>query len=90
MVLAHARAPPTGTPEDATDHLDGEGGEGHVAGMRFRNENATLPITVRDRVEITAFCEGLDLLGPGLVSCARWRARPGAGDALLARPCGAT
>ncbi|MFF2124372.1 hypothetical protein ACFVW1_03025 [Streptomyces olivochromogenes] len=28
------------------------------------------------------FFEGLDLLGPGLVSCARWRARPGAGAAL--------
>lgn len=77
-------------PESATDHLDGEGGAGNVAGMRFWNENATPPITVRDRVEITAFFEGLDLLDPGLVSRARWRARPGAGDALLARPCGAT
>ncbi|MEV4448302.1 SAM-dependent methyltransferase [Streptomyces mirabilis] len=148
VVLAHARALLTGTPEGATDYLDADvhdpdavmrgaagtldlgrpvavmmlgilnfvldtdeardivrrimaalpsgsclalthpttdadlGGEGNVAAMRFWNENATPSITARGRAEITAFFEGLDLLDPGLVSCAQWRARPGAGAVL--------
>ncbi|MGP4043958.1 SAM-dependent methyltransferase [Streptomyces sp. 2A115] len=50
------------------------GGEGQIAAMKFWNENATPPITARSRPEIAAFFDGLDLLAPGLVSCARWRA----------------
>ncbi|WP_460071308.1 SAM-dependent methyltransferase [Streptomyces sp. YKOK-I1] len=50
------------------------GGEGQIPAMRFWNENATPPITARSGAEITAFFEGLELLEPGLVSCARWRA----------------
>ncbi|MEU5344124.1 SAM-dependent methyltransferase [Streptomyces sp. NPDC020766] len=50
------------------------GGEGNIPAMKFWNENATPPITARSRAQITAFFEGLDLLDPGLVSCARWRA----------------
>ncbi|MFE6759756.1 SAM-dependent methyltransferase [Streptomyces sp. NPDC057684] len=49
------------------------GGEGNEAAMRFWNENATPPITARDRAEIEGFLDGLDVLEPGLVSCARWR-----------------
>ncbi|MFF7881378.1 SAM-dependent methyltransferase [Streptomyces sp. NPDC020794] len=148
VVLAHARALLTGTPEGATDYLDADvhapdaiirgaagtldldrpvavmmlgmlnfvldgdeardivrrlmaalpsgsclalthpttdadlGGEGNVAAMSFWNENATPPITARDRAEITTFFDGLDLLDPGLVSCAQWRARPGDGAVL--------
>ncbi|QUW78326.1 SAM-dependent methyltransferase [Streptomyces mirabilis] len=148
VVLAHARALLTGTPEGATDYLDADvhdpdaiirgaagtldlgrpvavmmlgilnfvldgdeardivrrlmaalpsgsclalthpttdaelGGEGNVAAMSFWNENATPPITARGRAEITTFFDGLDLLDPGLVSCAHWRARPGDGAAL--------
>nr|WP_240436753.1 SAM-dependent methyltransferase [Streptomyces sporangiiformans] len=50
------------------------GGEGNIAAMKFWNENATPPITARSRAEITAFFDGLDLLAPGIVSCAHWRA----------------
>ncbi|MFD4946364.1 SAM-dependent methyltransferase [Streptomyces sp. NPDC058239] len=54
------------------------GGEGNEAAMRFWNENATPPITARSRVEFAAFLTGLELVEPGIVSCARWRAEPGA------------
>jgi O-methyltransferase involved in polyketide biosynthesis len=49
------------------------GGEGQIPAMKFWNENATPPITARGRADIAAFFEGLDLLEPGLVSCAQWR-----------------
>ncbi|MEU2112496.1 SAM-dependent methyltransferase [Streptomyces sp. NPDC019507] len=49
------------------------GGEGNAEAMAFWNENATPPITARTRAEVAAFFEGLDLLEPGIVSCARWR-----------------
>jgi hypothetical protein len=49
------------------------GGEGNEAAMRFWNEHATPPITARGRAEIEGFLDGLDILEPGLVSCARWR-----------------
>ena len=49
------------------------GGEGQIPAMKFWNENATPPITARGRADIAAFLEGLDLLEPGLVSCAQWR-----------------
>ncbi|WP_329620934.1 SAM-dependent methyltransferase [Streptomyces sp. NBC_01255] len=49
------------------------GGEGNKAAMAFWNENATPPITARSRAEFASFLDGLDLLEPGIVSCARWR-----------------
>ncbi|MFW6692687.1 SAM-dependent methyltransferase [Streptomyces sp. MAR4 CNX-425] len=54
------------------------GGEGNVAAMKFWNENATPPITARSREEVTRFFDGLDLLEPGIVSCAQWRPEPNA------------
>ncbi|MFE5190015.1 SAM-dependent methyltransferase [Streptomyces sp. NPDC056628] len=50
------------------------GGEGQIPAMRFWNENATPPITARSGEDIAAFFEGLELLEPGMVSCAQWRA----------------
>ncbi|MFD7975945.1 SAM-dependent methyltransferase [Streptomyces sp. NPDC059071] len=50
------------------------GGEANVAAMEFWNANATPPITARGRAEFASFFNGLDLLEPGIVSCARWRA----------------
>ncbi|MEU8630111.1 SAM-dependent methyltransferase [Streptomyces sp. NPDC048669] len=55
------------------------GGEGNEAAMRFWNENATPPITARGRFEFAAFLSGMDLVEPGIVSCARWRPAPGGG-----------
>ncbi|WP_299533277.1 SAM-dependent methyltransferase [uncultured Streptomyces sp.] len=55
------------------------GGEGNDAAMRFWNENATPPITARGRSDVASFLSGLDLLEPGIVSCARWRAETGTG-----------
>ncbi|MEW2083020.1 SAM-dependent methyltransferase [Streptomyces sp. NPDC005283] len=49
------------------------GGEGNAAAMRFWNENATPPITARSRAEFASFLDGLEVLEPGIVSCARWR-----------------
>ncbi|MGW2560091.1 SAM-dependent methyltransferase [Streptomyces sp. NPDC001514] len=50
------------------------GGEGNTEAMAFWNENATPPITARSRAEFAAFLDGLEVLEPGIVSCARWRA----------------
>ncbi|WP_370415120.1 SAM-dependent methyltransferase [Streptomyces fradiae] len=55
------------------------GGEANVAAMEFWNANATPPITARSRAEFASFLDGLDLLEPGIVSCARWQA-PEAAD----------
>ncbi|MCM2392933.1 SAM-dependent methyltransferase [Streptomyces albipurpureus] len=49
------------------------GGEGNVDAMAFWNENATPPITARSGAEIRSFLEGLEILEPGVVSCAHWR-----------------
>ncbi|MFD8521571.1 SAM-dependent methyltransferase [Streptomyces capillispiralis] len=64
LVLTH----PTFDPE--------VGGELQVPAMEFWNENATPPITARGAADIAAFFEGLELVEPGLVSCARWHADP--------------
>jgi hypothetical protein len=50
------------------------GGEGNEAAMAFWNENATPPITARTGAEFASFLDGLEVLEPGIVSCARWRA----------------
>ncbi|MFF9911348.1 SAM-dependent methyltransferase [Streptomyces sp. NPDC013457] len=52
------------------------GGEGNVAAMEFWNEHATPPITARTRAEFSSFLDGLDVLEPGVVSCASWRFAP--------------
>ncbi|WP_131102870.1 SAM-dependent methyltransferase [Streptomonospora litoralis] len=49
------------------------GGEANAAAMEFWNENATPPITPRTVAEISAFVDGLEILEPGVVSCAEWR-----------------
>ncbi len=54
------------------------GGEGNAEAMRFWNENATPPIVARDRAEFASFLDGLEVLEPGIVSCARWRGDEGA------------
>ncbi|MFJ9173100.1 SAM-dependent methyltransferase [Streptomyces sp. NPDC102360] len=53
------------------------GGEGNEEAMAFWNENAKPPITARTGAEVAAFLDGLDLVEPGLVSCARWRDEEG-------------
>ncbi|MER8046379.1 SAM-dependent methyltransferase [Streptomyces sp. NPDC094032] len=50
------------------------GGEGNIAAMEFWNAHATPPITARGRADFASFLDGLELLEPGIVSCARWRA----------------
>ncbi|MEU6388237.1 SAM-dependent methyltransferase [Streptomyces sp. NPDC046939] len=61
------------------------GGEGNEAAMKFWNENATPPITARTGAEIAAFVDGLEILEPGLVSCARWRTREDEEGPLVAQ-----
>lgn len=53
-----------------TTELDGEANR---EAMDFWNKNATPPITARGGDEITAFVDGLEVVEPGIVSCARWR-----------------
>jgi O-methyltransferase involved in polyketide biosynthesis len=50
------------------------GGEGNADAMAFWNENATPPITARSRAEFASFLDGLEIVEPGIVSCARWGA----------------
>jgi O-methyltransferase involved in polyketide biosynthesis len=52
------------------------GGSANAEAMAFWNEHATPPITARTGDEIASFVEGLDVLAPGIVSCARWRPAP--------------
>jgi O-methyltransferase involved in polyketide biosynthesis len=49
------------------------GGAGNAEAMRFWNEHATPPIRARGAGEIGQLLTGLDLVDPGLVSCALWR-----------------
>jgi SAM-dependent methyltransferase len=49
------------------------GGAGNAEAMRFWNEHARPPIRARGSAEIGQFLTGLDLVDPGLVSCALWR-----------------
>ncbi|MDT9683824.1 SAM-dependent methyltransferase [Streptomyces sp. TRM76323] len=70
LVLTH----PTTDPE--------LGGEGNVEAMAFWNANATPPITARSREEFASFLDGLEVLEPGIVSCANWRPRPGQGGVV--------
>jgi O-methyltransferase involved in polyketide biosynthesis len=48
-------------------------GEANAEAMAFWNEHATPPIRTRTGAEIARYFDGLELLEPGLVSCARWR-----------------
>ena len=50
------------------------GGEANVEAMAFWNAHATPPIRARTGAELARFCQGLDLIDPGLVSCSLWRA----------------
>ncbi|MBB5998259.1 O-methyltransferase involved in polyketide biosynthesis [Streptomonospora salina] len=52
------------------------GGEANAEAMAFWNENATPPITPRTVADITAFADGLEIVEPGVVSCAEWRPEP--------------
>ncbi|WP_433370969.1 SAM-dependent methyltransferase [Actinoplanes sp. CA-142083] len=44
--------------------------------MRQWNESGAAPITARTRDGIAAFCDGLEILPPGVVTCTAWRPDP--------------
>ena len=44
--------------------------------MRQWNESGAAPITARTRHEIATFLTGLELIGPGVVTCSAWRPAP--------------
>ena len=48
------------------------GGEMNVPAMEFYNKRARPRIRARDRAQIAAFVDGLDLVEPGLVSAPLW------------------
>ncbi|SFT04993.1 SAM-dependent methyltransferase [Saccharopolyspora flava] len=52
-----------------TTELDGEANR---EAMAFWNKNATPPITARGHDDIAGFVDDLELVEPGIVSCARW------------------
>jgi hypothetical protein len=49
------------------------GGEMNVPAMEFYNKRARPRIRARDRAQIAAFVDGLDLVEPGLISAPMWR-----------------
>ena len=49
------------------------GGEANAEAMRFWNEHAKPPIRARTGAEIRQLLTGVELVEPGLVSCALWR-----------------
>jgi predicted transcriptional regulator len=52
----------------------GTGGDGAVArAVQWWNEQGSPPATLRTRGELERFFEGLELTGPGVVSCPHWR-----------------
>ena len=55
-------------------------GDANVAAMKFWNEHASPPIRTRTGAEIARFFDGLELVEPGLVSCAQWRPDAGSGS----------
>jgi O-methyltransferase involved in polyketide biosynthesis len=52
------------------------GGQANVAAMEFYNQHAEPKICARTGVQITRLFQRLELIEPGLVSCATWRAEP--------------
>jgi hypothetical protein len=50
------------------------GGEGNVEAMAYYNQHATPKISARSGEQIARLVRGLELVEPGLVSCALWRA----------------
>src|SRR6266581_4124579 len=85
LVLAHARALLTSTPEGATDYIHADLPDVDAA-VAFWNEHGTPKLTQRTHEQITRFFGGLELLDPGVVSCSRWRpgATPGGEPAEVA------
>ena len=59
---------------DGTNVLDGPAFEAAIA---VWNANAPLSYHLRHPDELSRFLEGLDVVDPGLVPCARWRPSPG-------------
>jgi len=55
-------------------------GEAMAEAMRLWNERGGTPITDRSRQELARFFDRLELLGPGVVSCSRWRPDPADSD----------
>ena len=49
------------------------GGEANAEAMRFWNEHAKPPIRARTGAEVRQLLAGVELVEPGLVSCALWR-----------------
>jgi O-methyltransferase involved in polyketide biosynthesis len=77
IVTALVEAVPPGSYLAITHPTVELGGEMNVPAMEFYNKRARPRIRTRDRAEIAAFVDGLELVEPGLVSAPRWR---GEGD----------
>ncbi|WP_250006147.1 SAM-dependent methyltransferase [Actinoplanes sp. M2I2] len=60
---------------DGTNVIDGPAFEAAIA---VWNDNAPLSYHLRRPDELARFLDGLEVLPPGLVPCARWRPAPGA------------
>ena len=59
---------------DPTTEVDGEAA---LEACRLWNESGgTPPLTVRSRLELIDFFDGMELLDPGVVSCSLWRPGP--------------
>ncbi|ADP78960.1 SAM-dependent methyltransferase [Pseudofrankia inefficax] len=57
-------------------HLTGDQAPEPVGQLVGVYEAAGIPVQARSRAEVAGFLGGLELLGPGLVSCQRWHPAP--------------
>ncbi len=79
LVLAHARALLTSSPEGACDYIDADLRDpGEILAGASRTLDLTAPVAkppviLRSPGQIAGFFDGLELLEPGVVSTPRWR-----------------
>jgi hypothetical protein len=75
VVLTHARALLTSSPEGKTDYIQADLRDtpGILAEVARRyNELSSVPVTPRSREQVSRFFDGLDVVGPGVVPISQW------------------
>jgi S-adenosyl methyltransferase len=84
IVLAHARALLTSSPQGATAYIDADlRATGTILERAADVLDLGQPVAARTHAEVSRFFAGLNLVEPGVVQVHRWR--PGAGDQDSAR-----
>jgi hypothetical protein len=71
---------PSGSYLSLNDGTSVVGGDQLEQATQDYNETGAIPYVQRTPEEIASFFDGLELVGPGVVSCPRWRPEDAAGD----------